>query len=80
MWIAGESPAGGTVSRTVVAARRAQGIAKVSRAVSGAVRAGRALERRNSDDAECQAVRLEFPILSLHPGLRPRCVAVLACP
>ena len=25
-------------------------------------------------------VRLEFPILSLHPGLRPRCVAVLACP
>ena len=27
-----------------------------------------------------QLVRLEFPILSLHPGLRPRCVAVLACP
>ena len=22
-----------------------------------------------------EAVRLEFPILSLHPGLRPRCVA-----
>ena len=28
MWIAGESPAGGTVSRPVVAARRAQGLAR----------------------------------------------------
>ena len=28
MWIAGESPAGGTVSRTVFAASRAQGIAR----------------------------------------------------
>ena len=28
MWRAGESPAGGTVSRPVVAARRAQGIAR----------------------------------------------------
>ena len=25
-------------------------------------------------------VRLEFPILSLHPGLRPRCVAPDVCP
>ena len=24
---------------------------------------------------EFKPVRLEFPILSLHPGLRPRCVA-----
>ena len=32
------------------------------------------------DLAPGRPVRLEFPILSLHPGLRPRCVAVLACP